>query len=181
MKFLLTALALLIGAGPASAAIDTYRQEEILAQVEHFFGQGAENLGQVVQKVFQDQGEPTGYIAGEEVSAALAAGVRYGQGTLNTKNGSPRKIYWQGPSIGIDLGLNASKVFVLIYRAPNDESLFQRFPGVEGSVFFIGGVGVNYLRSGDIVVAPIRFGAGWRLGLSAGYMDFTERMHYNPF
>ena len=78
-------------------------------------------------------------------------------------------------------GVNVAKVFILIYRLPGEEYLFRRFPGVEGSLYLIGGVGVNYLRSGDTVVAPIRLGAGWRQGVSAGYMDFTERAHYNPF
>ncbi|MBK1721925.1 DUF1134 domain-containing protein [Thiocystis violacea] len=181
MKQLLSA-ALLCAciAGPAQA-YDTYRQEEIMEKVETFFGQGAQNLGQVVQKAFADQGEPNAYIAGEEVAAALGIGLRYGRGALNVKGGYERPIFWQGPSLGLDLGVNVSKVFVLIYRLPSEETLFQRFPGVEGSLYFIGGVGVNYLQSGDVVVAPIRFGAGWRQGLSAGYMDFTERASYNPF
>lgn len=170
-------------AAPATFAAerDTYSQNEILAQVEGYFGQGAEGLGQVVAKAFADQGEPNAYIAGEEVAAALGVGVRYGQGTLRMKKGPQRKVYWQGPSLGLDIGANVSKVFVLIYRLPAMEQLFQRIPGVEGSLYFVGGVGVNYLQAGAIVVAPIRLGAGWRQGLSAGYIDFTRELHINPF
>jgi hypothetical protein len=40
---------------------------------------------------------------------------------------------------------------------------------------------VNYLQSGDLVVAPIRLGAAWREGISAGYIDFTPEAHINPF
>ncbi|WP_245232757.1 DUF1134 domain-containing protein [Thiorhodococcus minor] len=162
-------------------AYDTYQQEEIVQKVEAFFGQGAENIGEVVQKVFEDHGEPNAFIAGEEVGAALGIGLRYGRGTLSFAYGYDRPIFWQGPSIGIDLGVNVAKVFVLIYNLPSEDLLFQRFPGVEGSLYFVGGIGVNYLQSSDIIVAPMRFGAGWRQGISAGYMDFTERAHYNPF
>lgn len=160
---------------------DTYGEQEILARVEGFFGQGAENLALAVQKVFREQGEPNGYIAGEEFGAALGIGLRYGRGVLSTRRTQDRPVFWQGPSIGLDLGVNVAKVFILIYRLPGEEYLFRRFPGVEGSLYLIGGVGVNYLRSADTVIAPIRLGAGWRQGLSAGYMDFTERVHYNPF
>jgi hypothetical protein len=179
-QLLALALLTLCAALPAQA-LDTYQQEEILKKVETYFGQGAESLGLVVQRAFKDHGEPNAYIAGEEVAAALGVGLRYGRGLLNVKDNEERQIFWQGPSIGLDLGANISKVFVLVYHLPSEEALFQRFPGIEGSLYFVGGVGVNYLQTREIVVAPIRLGAGWRQGLSAGYMDFTERMHYNPF
>lgn len=181
VKQLLTAGLILACASLPAQAYDTYRQDEIMEKVDAFFGQGAESLAKVVQRVFEDHGEPNAYIAGEEVAAALGVGLRYGRGTLNVKDGYELPVFWQGPSIGLDLGLNVSKVFVLIYDLPNEESLFQRFPGIEGSLYFVGGVGVNYLQSGNVIIAPIRLGAGWRQGLSAGYMDFTERAHYNPF
>ena len=163
------------------AARDAYSQEEILAQVEHFFGQGAQGLAEVVQKAFADHGEPNAYIAGEEAAGAIGVGLRYGDGTLRMKTGPQRKVYWQGPSLGVDLGANVSKVFVLIYHLPNPDALFQRLPGVEGSLYFVGGVGMNYLQSGPVVVAPIRFGAGWRQGLSLGYINFTREPRVNPF
>ncbi|QGU33917.1 DUF1134 domain-containing protein [Thermochromatium tepidum ATCC 43061] len=160
---------------------DTYNEQEILTRVESFFGQGAENLALAVQRIFRDQGEPNGYIAGEEFGAAFGVGLRYGRGVLSTRRIQNRPVFWQGPSIGLDLGVNVAKVFILVYRLPSEEYLFRRFPGVEGSLYFVGGVGVNYLQSGDTVIAPIRLGVGWRQGVSAGYMDFTERAHYNPF
>ncbi|MGQ9660194.1 MAG: DUF1134 domain-containing protein [Thermochromatium sp.] len=160
---------------------DTYGEQEILARVESFFGQGAEQLAMVVQKVFREQGEPNGYIAGEEFGAAIGLGLRYGRGVLSTRFVQDRPVFWQGPSIGLDLGISVTKVFILLYRLPNEAYLFRRFPGVEGSLYFVGGVGVNYLQSGETVIAPIRLGVGWRQGLSAGYMDFTQQAHYNPF
>lgn len=181
MKQLIPLFLLLGSLSWPTQAFDTYQQDEIVGKVESFFGNGAENIGDAVQKVFKEHGEPNAYIAGEEVGAALGVGLRYGRGKLNFASGYERPVFWQGPSIGIDLGVNVAKVFVLIYNLPSEEVLFQRFPGVEGSLYFVGGVGVNYLQSGDIVIAPIRFGAGWRQGISAGYMDFTERAHYNPF
>jgi len=160
---------------------ETYREDEILAAMQDFFGRGAEGLAKVVERVFEDQGEPNAYIAGEEIGGALAVGLRYGRGRLQAKSYPDLPVYWQGPSIGFDFGLNVAKVFVLVYNLPSTDALFQRFPGIEGSLYFVGGVGVNYLQSKGIVIAPIRFGAGWRQGVSAGYMDFTRQSHLNPF
>ena len=69
-------------------------------------------------------------------------------------------MYWQGPSIEFDFGGNAAKVFVLIYKLPNDAALFRRFPGVEGSAYFIGGVGLKYNQYGKIILVPVRLGVG---------------------
>jgi hypothetical protein len=159
----------------------TYSQREIVNQVEQFFGHGAKDLAQVVQKVFAEHGEPNAYIEGEEAGGALVVGVRYGRGSLHMKSGLERQVYWQGPSVGFDFGAAASKVFVLVYHLEEPQELFQRYPGVEGSLYFVGGVGVNYLQSGNVIIAPIRFGAGWRQGLSVGYMDFTRKPTANPF
>ncbi len=160
---------------------ETYSKAEIIHEVERFFGKGAKGLGEVIEKAFREHGQPNAYIAGNEFSAALGVGVRYGKGVLRTKSGFSRKVYWQGPSIGFDAGGNVSKVFVLVYNLPAVADIFQRFPGVEGSLFFVGGVGMNYLQSGKTVLAPIRFGAGWRQGVNVGYMDFTREMSINPF
>lgn len=159
----------------------TYSKNEIMQKVEAFFGEGAEGLADIVNKAFDEHGEPNAYIAGDEAAVALGVGVRYGKGQLETKDGVKRAVYWQGPSVGFDAGANAAKVFVMVYHLPNADALFQRYPGVEGSLYFVGGVGMNYLQSGDTVIAPIRFGAGWRQGVSAGYIDFTREKHINPF
>jgi len=189
MKTLLTALSflLLVLVTPVSGRADeqpvppTYSKNEIMAAIEEFFGKGARDLGKVVEKAFRDHGRPNAYIAGNEFSIALVAGVRYGKGILKTREGYSRTVYWQGPSIGFDAGGNISKVFMLIYHLPAANAIFQRFPGVEGSLFFVGGVGMNYLQSDQIVIAPIRFGAGWRQGANIGYLDFTPELSLNPF
>lgn len=160
---------------------DTYSQQEVKNAVEGFFESTTEGLGTVIEKVFKDQGEPVGYIMGGEGGGALGIGLRYGQGTLYLKNKGQQQVYWQGPSLGFDIGGNASKVFTLIYDLPSIDQIFQRFPGVDGSAYFVGGVGVNYLRSGAIVLAPIRTGVGFRLGASIGYLHFTPEKHINPF
>ena len=108
-------------------------------------------------------------------------GLRYGHGELVYKGGTGRKVYWQGPSIGFDLGGNAVKVFALVYNLPNSEKLLRRFPGVEGSLYFVGGFGMNYVQSGKTALAPVRFGVGWRQGINVGYMKFTAQRKINPF
>lgn len=173
--------ALLLLAWPAAAQEDGYDQDTILKAAENFFGQTSEGLAKVVQKVFEEKGKPNAYIAGEEGSGAVGIGLRYGRGTLRPKSGAPRAIYWQGPTIGIDFGGNASKTFVLVYNLRNPDQLYQRFPGVEGSYYFVGGVGVNYQQTGDIVLAPIRTGVGLRAGVNIGYLHYTRTFSWIPF
>lgn len=163
------------------ATSQAYEEGTILREAEAFFGEGARGLADVLNKIFSEQGRPNAYIVGEEGGGALGVGVRYGRGTLHMADGTVRDVYWTGPSIGFDVGANASKAFVLIYDLPGVESLFQRYPGVDGSLYFVGGVGANYNRSGDIVLAPVRFGVGWRQGVNIGYLNITEEASWIPF
>ena len=166
---------------PAKASDkDTYSQDEILAKATGFFGALSEGLAKAIEKVFADQGRPNAYIAGNEASGAIGIGLRYGEGTLNRKTGETRKVYWQGPSVGFDLGADASKMFILIYHLPATEKLFQRFPAVDGSFYFVAGVGVNYQQSGNIIQAPIRTGVGLRAGVNIGYMHYTKEFSWVP-
>lgn len=167
-----------------SAAADedeTYDQETIVEAATGFFGETTAGLAKVVEKVFAEQGRPNAYIAGEEVSGAIGLGLRYGKGALNRKTGKTRQVYWQGPSIGFDFGGNAAKVFVLVYRLKNTDDLFRRFPAVEGSYYFVAGVGVNYQQSGEVILAPIRTGVGLRAGVNIGYMHYTRKHSWIPF
>lgn len=160
---------------------DTYEQDSILNEAEEFFGEGVAGLAEVIEKVFKDQGKPNAYIKGQEVSGAIVIGARYGDGTLIKKDGSRTKVHWTGPSIGFDAGGNISKVFVLIYNLPKTDTIFQRFPAIDGSFYFIGGVGANYHQVDNVILAPIRFGAGFRAGVNIGYMNYTREKTWNPF
>lgn len=159
---------------------DTYDEDGTLKAVTDFFGQTTEGFAQVVAKVFREQGRPNGYIRGEEVAAAITAGVRYGEGELVLKSGATKKVYWAGPSVGFDLGANASKVFVLVYKLPDVNAIFKRYPGVDGSLYYIGGVGLNYQRLDGVTLAPIRLGAGLRAGASVGYVHYRPEKSLNP-
>jgi len=186
---LLALLVALVPVAPATAAEKadppasekTYSRQEVMAAAEGFFGKSAEGLGQVVEKLFKEKGRPNGYIKGEEAGGAVAVGLRYGRGTLHLKSGAVRTLYWQGPSVGFDFGGNAAKVFILVYHLPDANAIFQRFPGVDGSLYFVAGVGVNYVQRGHIILAPIRAGVGWRQGASIGYMHFTRKKTWVPF
>ena len=178
---LLAAIPVLAADAAKNADSDTYDQDSVLKDAADFFGASTEGLAKVVEKAFKDHGRPNGYIKGEEASGAITVGLRYGNGTLQLKQGAGRRVYWQGPSIGFDLGGNASKVFVLVYHLPNAEKIFQRFPSVDGSFYYVGGVGINYQRRDKIVLAPIRLGVGLRAGASIGYMHYTPKKTLNPF
>lgn len=187
---MLSALLLALGHGAAAATTDTpppansgavYSDEEVTRAANDFFKTGAESLGKVLAKVLKEKGQPIAIIRGEEAGGALAVGVRYGHGELIYKGKAGVKVYWQGPSVGLDLGADAVKVFALVYGLPHTKALFQRFPSAEGSLYFVGGFGVNYVQRDSTVIAPVRFGVGWRQGLDIGYMHFTPDAHVNPF
>ncbi|MCB1632905.1 MAG: DUF1134 domain-containing protein, partial [Pseudomonadales bacterium] len=153
----------------------------VVKAANSFFASGAQELGEVLQKVLKEKGQPVAIIRGEEAGGAVGVGLRYGHGELQFKGGNSRKIYWQGPSIGFDVGGNAVKVFALVYDLPNQQKLFRRYPGVDGSLYFVGGFGVNYVQRDDTVIAPVRFGLGWRQGINLGYMNFSQKKRINPF
>ncbi len=165
----------------APAAHETYSDDEVAKQASEFFSTGAKDLSQVLEKVLKEKGHPVAIIRGEEAGGAIGVGLRYGRGELVYKGGGGRKVYWQGPSIGFDVGANAVKTFILVYDLPNTEALFKRFPGVEGSLYFVGGFGVNYLQRGAVMLAPVRFGVGWRQGIALNYINFSRTNRYNPF
>lgn len=172
-----------VDAAPASPAAPTttYQKDDVVSAAEGVFGKGAEGLAAMIEKIFKDQGQPNGYIAGREASGAVVFGLRYGSGTLTHKVEGERKVYWTGPSVGFDVGGNASKAFVLVYNLYDTQDLFRRYLQGEGSVYVIGGFTATYLRRGNVVLIPIRMGVGWRLGLNGGYMKFTEKSRIIPF
>lgn len=174
--------ALLAPAEALAQSQQTYSRDEILGAAQRFFGAGAEGLATVVDHVFEELGRPNGYIEGNEGSGAVGVGLRYGSGYLHLKGGNgTTRVYWQGPSIGFDTGGNAARVFTLAYRLRRADNIFQRFPGVDGSAYFVGGVGVNYQRRNGITLAPMRAGVGLRLGASVGYLHYSRRRRINPF
>jgi hypothetical protein len=166
---------------PAGGKTPTYTEDEIVGSVSDFMGVTAENAGGAVERIFARNGRPTAYIAGEEGSGSFGVGARYGRGLLYMKGRPPVEVFWQGPSVGWDFGGNASRVFTLCYNLEEPELIFQRFPGVEGSAYFIGGLGVNYQRASGVTLAPIRAGVGFRLGANVGYLAYTRKRNILPF
>jgi hypothetical protein len=172
----------LVPAAAFAQAAQTYSHDEIVAAAQGFFGAGAEGLATVIDHVFNDHGRPNGYVEGNEGSGAIGVGLRYGDGYLHMKGRTgTTRTYWQGPSLGFDTGGNAARVFTLVYGTNNPDRLFQRFPGVDGSAYFVGGVGVNYQHRDNITLAPIRAGVGFRLGANIGYLAYSRRRRINPF
>ncbi|RJF94286.1 DUF1134 domain-containing protein [Sphingomonas cavernae] len=160
---------------------ETYERGDLIGAAEGVFGKGAEGLAGLIENILKDQGEPNAYITGEEASGAFVVGLRYGSGTLHHKIEGNRPVYWTGPSIGFDAGANASKSFVLVYNLHDSQDLYRRYPQGEGAGYFVGGFSASYLRRGDVVLIPVRLGAGLRLGANVGYMKFSEKGRWLPF
>jgi hypothetical protein len=169
-------------AAPAGGSLsDTYSGDEIIDTGSQFFGSVAQGLAAVVERAVSQFGLPNAYILGDEASGAILAGARYGQGTMYTRNRGEHPVYWQGPSVGLDFGGDGSKVMMLVYNLDSVDDIFGRYPGVDGSAFVVGGLGMTVIKYHDVVMVPIRSGVGARLGLNVGYLKFTREPTWNPF
>lgn len=160
-----------------------FSASEIKNAGHSFFGKVSSGFAGAVEYAFQRSGQPTGYILGEEAGGAFVGGLRYGEGTLHTKYAGQSRVFWQGPSVGYDFGAEGSKTMVLVYNLQDPAQIYHRFAGVDGSVYFIGGVGITYLerRDNGVILAPIRSGIGLRLGANIGYLKYTRAPTWNPF
>ncbi len=179
-----------LAAAPPALAQDTlandakaaaYEMSEIAQAADGAFGEASEGVAKVIEKIFADLGKPNAYIVGREGGGAMIVGLRYGKGILHSKVEGEQTVHWTGPSIGPDVGGDASRSFVLVYNLHDTNDIFQRFPAVEGKAYLIGGVSANYHQRGDIVLVPIRLGAGWRLGANVGYLKYTREGRVIPF
>jgi hypothetical protein len=159
----------------------TFSSGEIIDAGHHFFGTISRELALIVEKAVSQWGLPNGYILGEEAGGAFIGGLRYGDGKLYTKNAGDARVYWQGPSLGFDYGADGARTMMLVYNLPRPEAIFERFGGVDGSAYLVGGLGMTALITNDIVVVPIRSGIGLRLGANFGYLKFTQGPTWNPF
>jgi hypothetical protein len=152
---------------PHEASPNVYRPEELTSAGHRFFGNVSRGLASVIERAVSQWGLPNGYVLGEEGSGAFVAGLRYGEGTLYTKNAGDLRVYWQGPSVGFDWGGDGARTMTLV--------------GVDGSAYIIGGFGMTALTANNIVLVPIRSGLGLRLGANIGYLKYTPRATWNPF
>lgn len=166
---------------PASAQSSGYTVDEIVNEGHNFFGATSGGLASMVEHAFQRFGLPNGYILGEEGSGAFIGGVRYGEGTLFTKNAGEHRVYWQGPSIGFDAGADGARMMALVYNLPSVQHVYGRFGGVTGNAYLVGGLGMTVLQRDSVVLVPIKTGVGARLGVNLGYLKITPQPTWNPF
>ncbi|MCX5580193.1 DUF1134 domain-containing protein [Kaistia terrae] len=185
LSFLLALIALaapLFALQPAFAqSPQQYSSDELVNTGHKFFGEVSGGLASVVEHAVSKYGQPNGYVLGEQGSGALFAGLRYGNGTLYTKNAGQHQVFFQGPSLGWDIGGEGSRVMMLVYNLPSINAIYSRFGGVNGSAFLVGGIGMTVLSRDDVFIVPIVSGLGARLGLNVGYLKFTDRQTWNPF
>jgi hypothetical protein len=176
-----------LGLGPAAAqqtpqpaGNERFSSSELVNTGHRFFGGVSRGLASVIERAVSQWGQPNGYVLGEEAGGAFIAGVRFGEGTLYTKNAGDLRVYWQGPSVGFDFGGEGARTMMLVYSLPRTDAIYQRFAGIDGSAYFIGGFGMTALTANNIVVVPIRSGVGLRLGANVGYLKFTPTSTWNP-
>src|SRR5579862_7286188 len=158
-----------------------FQPSELVDAGHRFFGGVSRGLAMVVEKAVSQWGLPNGYVLGEEAGGAFVGGLRYGDGTLYTKNAGDVRVFWQGPTLGFDAGADGARTMMLVYNLPRTTAIFDRFGGLDGSAYFIGGFGMTALTANNIVLVPIRSGVGLRLGANLGYLKFTQRPTWNPF
>jgi hypothetical protein len=159
-----------------------HSSDEIIDAGHHFFGGIPKGIASIVEKAVDQWGQPNGYILGEEAGGAFIGRLRYGDGTLNTKDAGDLREFWQGPTIGVDLGADGARTMMLVYNLPRTDAIYQQFNDIAGAAYVVAGLGITALTSGDehMVVVPIRSGLGLRLGYNVGYLKFSAAPK-NPF
>ena len=170
-----------VAPSPPTAATGQFSPNELIDAGNHFFGSVSRGLAEIVQKAVSQWGLPNGYVLGQEASGAFVGGLRYGDGMLYTRNAGDVRVFWQGPSVGFDAGADGARTMMLVYNLPQIGAIFDRFGGINGAAYFIGGFGMTALTANNIVVVPIRSGIGLRLGANLGYLKFTDSPTWNPF
>src|SRR3974390_166550 len=120
-----------------------YSSNEIIDAGHHFFGAVSHGLAEVVEKAVSQWGLPNGYILGEEAGGAFIGGLRYGDGTLYTRNAGDVRVFWEGPSVGFDAGADGARTMMLVYSLPQTGAIFDRFGGIGGSAYLLGGFGMT--------------------------------------
>jgi len=170
-------------APPASQppTANQFSSNQVIDAGHRFFGGVSRGLAEIVEKAVSQWGLPNGYVLGQEASGAFIGGLRYGDGTLYTRNAGDVRVFWEGPSVGFDAGADGARTMMLVYNLPQTGAIFDRFGGINGSAYFIGGFGMTALTANKIVVVPIRSGIGLRLGANLGYLKFTDSPTWNPF
>ncbi|WP_460449042.1 DUF1134 domain-containing protein [Alsobacter sp. SYSU BS001988] len=189
LAFALAALALAgTAAGTAAAQArrtavqpEAYSPDELVNSGHRFFGNITRGLALTIEEATRRWGQPNGYILGQEGGAAFVGGLRYGEGVLYTRNAGDRRVFWQGPSFGFDFGGQGARTMMLVYNMPATDAIFQRFGGLDGSAYVVGGFGMTALVADQMVVVPISSGVGARLGVNVGYLKFTPASTWNPF
>lgn len=169
-----------LAAGPGGPP-QRFTTDELVDNGHRFFGSVSRGLAQTVEEAGRRWGQPNGYVLGQEASGAFVGGVRYGEGVMYTRNAGDQRVYWQGPSIGFDIGGDGDRTMMLVYNLPSTRGIFRRFAGIDGSAYFIGGFGFTALTNDQVVLVPIRSGVGARLGVSISYLKFTTQSTWNPF
>lgn len=158
-----------------------FSTNELVNNGHQFFGSVSRGLASVVEEATKRWGQPNAYILGQEASGAFVAGARFGEGVMYTRNAGDQRIYWQGPSLGFDAGVDGARTMMLVYNLPSTHAIYRRFGGVDGSAYLVGGFGFTALVADEVVVVPIRSGVGARLGINLGYLKFTPQSTWNPF
>ncbi|GHF23486.1 hypothetical protein GCM10017044_17520 [Kordiimonas sediminis] len=159
---------------------DTYDEDTIVDVASDFLGEGAESIAKALESVFKSKGRPNAYITGSEAGAGLVLGLRYGGGTLHHKIEGQRTVHWTGPSIGLDAGADAVKVFGLVYNLYDTEEIYTRIGAVEGSFYYVGGLGMSYYGNNDLSIAFVRVGVGLRAQATVGYLNITKKKRILP-
>ena len=165
----------------SEAQAESYNENEVVAAISTHLGVTSESAASAIERLFKERGRPTAYITGEEGGGALTIGARYGKGTLWMKDGRTEEVFWQGPTIGFDVGAEAGKVFTLVYGLDDPANVYRRFPGVDGSAYLVAGMAINYQAANGITLAPVRTGVGLRLGANIGYTSYTKKRSILPF
>lgn len=176
-----SASALAEEAKPAAKTVAAYSKEEVAAAAKELFGAVTPEITELIDKAFTEKGEPVGLIKGEEGAGSMVVGVLYGAGKLMMKDKPVKDIYWQGPTLGVDIGGQGGKILGLVFKLPYPEAIFEKFGGESATLVLAGDYALDYRERGQVSIGFLREKLGLRAGVKMGYITFTPEFSANPF
>ncbi len=166
----------------AAAASDTYHEDDLIGAAEGRVRQGRTRRRQDDRGPAQEAGRTQRlYRRPRGRRRRLVSACATVRARCTTRSRASARSTGPAPRSVSTLGANAANTFVLVYNLYDTEDLYKRYPAGEGDAYLVGGLTASYLRKGNIVLIPIRLGAGLRLGVNAGYMKFSKKQRWLPF
>ena len=90
-------------------------------------------------------------------------------------------VYWTGPSIGFDAGGDGARVFTLVYHLDDSADCSAAIRAARATPMSSAASPRRTTSATASSSVPIKLGVGLRLGVNAGWVNYTRESRLAPF